>query len=453
MLSGGRIMKKAFVRMRDAMKKMSESLHRFAKKNADGFYLLLKKYDWAIFLGVITILSLVMRYFLFDCVRGDYTSCLKPWYTRIYNGGAKELGVTFGDYTPAYYYILYFISLFRFDPESYQVLHAIKWVSVFFDYLLAVYCSLICYRVTSDKTKTMLCYFLCVFGITIFLNSALWGQCDSIYACFSVMALYYLLKKRPNLAMIFYGCAFSFKLQSIFILPIILVLFLRRKFNLKYLLWVPFIYILFALPASLLADNFIQRFGEILSVYFNQAANSYTQVTLNAGTLYALIFTNFKDESFVSSFAVFLGIAIIGTYCFFIYRSKAEFTPKIWVKIACLLVLVTPYVLPHMHERYFYLADVLVILYALSNPKKFYVAIPAITNSMIGYMVYLWNIPFINVVPQEESDPTKALSLRFGAILYLVAIAIVTADLFKEIYPNGLNPKKERSEVQNGEGI
>lgn len=72
---------------------------------------------------------------------------------------------------------------------------------------------------------------------------------------------------------------------------------------------------------------------------------------------------------------------------------------------------------------------------------------------MIGYMVYLWNIPFINVVPQEESDPTKALSLRFGAILYLVAIAIVTADLFKEIYPNGLNPKKERSEVQNGEGI
>ena len=253
--------------------------------------------------------------------------------------------------------------------------------------------------------------------------------------------------------MIFYGCAFSFKLQSIFILPIILVLFLRRKFNLKYLLWVPFIYILFALPASFLADNFIQRFGEILSVYFNQAANSYTQVTLNAGTLYALIFTNFKDESFVSSFAVFLGIAIIGTYCFFIYRSKAEFTPKIWVKIACLLVLVTPYVLPHMHERYFYLADVLVILYALSNPKKFYVAILAITNSMIGYMVYLWNIPFINVVPQEESDPTKALSLRFGAILYLVAIAIVTADLFKEIYPNGLNPKKERSEVQNGEGI
>ena len=160
MLSGGRIMKKAFVRMRDAMKKMSESLHRFAKKTADGFYLLLKKYDWAIFLGVITILSLMMRYFLFDCVRGDYTSCLKPLYTRIYNGGAKELGVTFGDYTPAYYYILYFISLFRFDPESYQVLHAIKWVSVFFDYLLAVYCSLICYRVTSDKTKTMLCYFL-----------------------------------------------------------------------------------------------------------------------------------------------------------------------------------------------------------------------------------------------------------------------------------------------------
>ena len=65
---------------------------------------------------------------------------------------------------------------------------------------------------------------------------------------------------------------------------------------------------------------------------------------------------------------------------------------------------------------------------------------------MIGYMVYLWNVPFINVVPQEQSDPTKALSFRFGAIIYLIAIIIVSYDLYKEIYPHGLENKNQEGE-------
>ena len=87
--------------------------------------------------------------------------------------------------------------------------------------------------------------------------------------------------------------------------------------------------------------------------------------------------------------------------------------------------------------------DVGVIIYALMNPKKFNVAIMVILNSMIGYMVYLWNIPFINVVPQEQMDATKSLSFRFGAIIYLIAIIIVSVDLFKELYPEGLKEEKK----------
>jgi hypothetical protein len=193
-----------------------------------------------------------------------------------------------------------------------------------------------------------------------------------------------------------------------------------------------------ALPSCFVAENFFIRLGEIFSVFYNQSVNSYKEVTLNAGSFYALIFTNFKEESFISSFALFLAIAIIGTYIFLIYRSKEKFSNKTWVKIALVFAMIFPYFLPHMHERYFYIVDVLICVYALINPKKFYVAILAITNSMIGYMVYLWNIPFINVVPQEQSDPTKALSFRFGAIIYLIAIIIVSIDLYKEIYPKGL---------------
>ena len=199
---------------------------------------------------------------------------------------------------------------------------------------------------------------------------------------------------------------------------------------------IPLVYVIVALPASLAAGgDFLVRFKEILLVYFNQTVHGYSQVTLNAGTFYALIFTNFKDETFISIFALFLAAIANGTLIFFFQRKKTDYDEKGIVKLFLVFMMTMPYFLPHMHERYFYLADVLVIVYVFLNPRRFYVAILAILNSMIGYMVYLWNVPFFNVVPQDGTieDGTKALSFRFGAILYLVAIILVLKDFFVEI--------------------
>lgn len=68
------------------------------------------------------------------------------------------------------------------------------------------------------------------------------------------------------------------------------------------------------------------------------------------------------------------------------------------------------------------------------------------TNSMIGYMVYLWNVPFFNVVPQdgEITDGTKALSFRLGATFYLLAITFVLKDLFSEFNKEEKEYEKER---------
>lgn len=436
-------------KMKKGIKTIIERINEFFNCLSNSFFSFLKNYDTKIYLLIITFISLILRFSLFNCVRGDYTNFLKPWYQRIYEGGFTSLGQSFGDYTPSYYYLLYFISLFKFDSESIYVLWGIKTISIICDYVIGVFVALIVYHLTRDKIKSILAYFFTIFGLTVFLNSSLWGQCDSIYSSFCIISLYYLLKDKPNKAMIFYGFAFCFKLQSIFFLPVIIVFYLRQKMKLRSLLWVIVIYSLLAIPSCLASDNFFNRFLEIWAVYFNQSANSYKQLTLNAGTFYAMIFTNFKAEEYISSFALFLSIGIIGTYIFLIYRSKVEFNSIIWAKVATLFLLVVPYFLPHMHERYFYLADVVVIIYALINPKKFYVAILAILNSMIGYMVYLWNIPFINVVPQEEVDYTKAMSFRFGAIIYLIAIIFVSIDLFKQIYPNGLK-ESEKGEVEDG---
>ena len=71
---------------------------------------------------------------------------------------------------------------------------------------------------------------------------------------------------------------------------------------------------------------------------------------------------------------------------------------------------------------------------------------------MIGYMVYLWNVPFIPVVPVDGSitDYTKAASFRFGAAVFLVSIIIVFKDLFKELSDEDkLIDKPLEQEIQN----
>ena len=415
------------------------------KREEGGFFGWFHKHDLLIYFVIVTALGIAMRILLFPCVRGDYTAFLQPWYKNIYENGASALGSQFGDYTPAYNYFLYLISLFGFVPgEVFEVgpiqidpvLWGIKTVSCLFDFGIAIYVHLLVKRLTGSRLKGVMGYTLIVFGLTIFLNSALWGQCDAIYAFFIVGFIYYLLSGRKHLAFIFYGLSFCFKLQAIFVLPVVLVLWLKRQVKLRYLLYIPLVYVIVALPASLAAGgDFLVRFKEILLVYFNQTVHGYSQVTLNAGTFYALIFTNFKDETFISIFALFLAAIANGTLIFFFQRKKTNYDEKGIVKLFLVFMMTMPYFLPHMHERYFYLADVLVIVYVFLNPRRFYVAILAILNSMIGYMVYLWNVPFFNVVPQDGTieDGTKALSFRFGAILYLVAIILVLKDFFVEI--------------------
>jgi Gpi18-like mannosyltransferase len=81
------------------------------------------------------------------------------------------------------------------------------------------------------------------------INSAAWGQSDAIYTAFCIGSLYFLLKVRPAWACVLFGLAISFKLQAIFFLPVLLIVLLRRKFAMKYLLLIPAVFLLMLAPA------------------------------------------------------------------------------------------------------------------------------------------------------------------------------------------------------------
>ena len=55
------------------------------------------------------------------------------------------------------------------------------------------------------------------------------------------------------------------------------------------------------------------------------------------------------------------------------------------------LALYIPFLLPYMHERYFFAADVLSIAYAATHKKRWFVPAAVVAASLNGYLDYLMN--------------------------------------------------------------
>jgi Gpi18-like mannosyltransferase len=59
------------------------------------------------------------------------------------------------------------------------------------------------------------------------------------------------------------------------------------------------------------------------------------------------------------------------------------------IQLALISVLVVPYLLPKMHERYFFAADVISIIFGFYYPRYFFVPIIINLVSLFSYFPYL----------------------------------------------------------------
>jgi Gpi18-like mannosyltransferase len=68
---------------------------------------------------------------------------------------------------------------------------------------------------------------------------------------------------------------------------------------------------------------------------------------------------------------------------------KTGMRTNVALHLALLCVLAVPFLLPKMHERYFFLADVISIVYAFSFPRAFLIPIVMQLVSLLSYAPYL----------------------------------------------------------------
>ena len=340
------------------------------------------KFFAVIFAVICAALLLIARFALFYQDWGDLSYFIMPWIETYRSMTFFEgLGTVVGNYNPPYMYIFNFIA--QISSSDLSDLYLVKIVSVFFDFLIAYFVMKIVSLKTDSINLRLLAFILALAIPTVILNSSMWGQCDSIYAAFAIGSLYFGLKGRSKLTYVFAALAFSFKMQAVFMMPMLLVFLLMKKIRFTdcYLFFV--VYFATLLPAVIVG----MPIGDVLSTYFNQAG-TYDWLYRNIANVWQFT-KNVPYDNFVIIGICIAALAVLGLLYFTWVNRERLVSNTDYVRLAYLFVVILPFLLPKMHDRYYFLADVLSVLVFLFDKKRWYIPVISIFCSFIAYAWFL----------------------------------------------------------------
>jgi Gpi18-like mannosyltransferase len=324
----------------------------------------MKRAFWAL-AGVLLVAGVFARYAGLERVSIDMQAFLLAWYDEMAEDGFAALQQPFSNYTPPYLYLLGLATLTQAVLPS---VTAIKLISILFD----VFSAFLVYRIVQLRRPDgpMPLIGAAVFFLlpTVVLNSSVWGQADAIYTAFLLTCLYCLIKGRALAAIIFFAVSLSFKAQAVFLAPFLLLLAARKRISWFLFGSVPVVYILMMVPAMIAGRSLV----DVLGIYANQA-NAYRYLSLNAPNLYVFV-PNYLYESAVLV-GIFITFVVVAAWVAIYAYKLREFSPESILLSASASAAIVPYFLPKMHERYFYPAEVLVLLTAILVPRVWLIAL------------------------------------------------------------------------------
>ena len=351
-----------------------------------------------------TALALVIRASLLDFESGDYLTFLAPW-TQFFrdNGGFAALRYSLGNYNPPY---MYFLALFSYFDIS--ELYLIKLLSVLFDVLLAWACMKLLGLYTGSRAKLLGVFLAVLFLPTVVINGAYWAQCDSIYAFFGIYALYLGLRGRGCASMVSLAACLAFKLQAVFIIPVFFILLLAKKLRWRQLLVFPAAYIVFMLPALLAGRPFV----ETMTLYFAQAGTVGDAMNYNAPSLTSMFQCSGNTESWSTLLIAAAFALVLASYAVAAVKRR-ELDDTVLLGFALLLAMGIPYLLPHMHDRYFFISGVLALVLAFRDRRFFPIPLLAELASLHCYYAYF--VRYYLVHP------------RIGGVFMLISLLLTAA--------------------------
>jgi len=319
--------------------------------------------------------GLALRYLVREYANSDAFQFLIPWYTFARDQGIGALAEPFTNYTPFYSYLLLMAAPFDWLG---QPLSLVKIISAIFELGCAIVAAQIVWRTTKVPLRTSLAFSAVWLAPTVIFNGALWGQADSIWTFFTLVSVALFMRDRNGVLP--FAMAFSVKAQGAFLGPFVLGMILRRRMHLAWLAAVPGVYVVLALPVIVAGRSLVS----VLGVYLDQA-NTFHRLFISAANMW--IFA--AGMPYAIGVAVGVVLAAASGFALSIFIAQSRRTgPEFILLVASVSLMLMPYLLPKMHERYFYGFELASIALTCINPRYLPFAVIAQVDGVLSYLAF-----------------------------------------------------------------
>jgi hypothetical protein len=130
--------------------------------------------------------------------------------------------------------------------------------------------------------------------------------------------------------------------------------------------------------------------GDILGVYVGQMGEYTQALTLNAPSVFSLIPPGIRlDAQLASRFGILAAFVMTLAVLALLFPLRVKLDNEILLTALIILAVGIPFLLPYMHERYFFAADTLTLVWACTDTGHIFQAAGIQAASLGGYHAYL----------------------------------------------------------------
>jgi len=396
--------------------------------------------SYLVLLWIIFGAAFVVRIIAAAVYKGNETdmNCFLIWSQNVFEDGLSKfyLSDSFHDYPPGYMYILYIVgairALFSWAWDSKASIVLTKLPAIIADMFTAY----LIFKIASKRLKKSGAAFLSavyLFCPMIILDSAVWGQTDSVFTVFMVLMCYLITEKKLIPSYFVFAIGILIKPQSLFFTPVLICGIIDQVF-LEDFNWKKFFKnLVLGVAAILMIGVLMLPFG------FSQALNQYTGTlkSYEYASINAYNFWNMLGLNWASQYDKLLGvqyktwgtIAIVLTVIISIIISlRCKKNAGKYYFIGGFVVTTVFMFAVRMHERYLFPAMVMFLLaFAVRLRKEIYMLYILVST------VAFYNAAHVLFVYDNTNFNSKApipIAISIGLLLTVVFMFYAAAKLY-----------------------
>ncbi len=353
----------------------------------------------------------------------DVSSCYLPWYSMLLHlGRFRGISGAYANYTPP---TLYLFSLLSLLPSHSSPNVLLKMINMPFILASSAFAYFIGRQLGATKWRSGAVALIVLALPEAWENALHWGQYDSVYTTFLLGTALAVLHRRNALAMVIFGSALAFKLQAIFAGPALLGLLLAGELEIWTLALIPLAYVMWMVPAALAGRSW----NDLLLVYGHQYGLLST-LSVSAPNFYLLVQpyvsqgTAFRLASMTAD-VLAVAASVWMAWRYRVRADKSAGPSEAFLWLMTLSQLAVPYLLPRMHERYYFAGNIFAALLLLRRPRSLAPLILLQGAALATYHQYFVHAGY----DQRRSLYVLPVVLLFGGL------ALVVVEFRRVIWP------------------